>query len=288
MRSVKAPKGYSNSRWAYRIHRMWLTPLYRSLLRVGVPVFLLITAVGWYFANPTNRYAVVEKYEELRRSVENRPEFMVKLLSVDGATPRVAEEIRALIAVDFPVSSFDLDLEAMQEAIAGLDVIAEAELHVRAGGILAVEVREREPALVWRRGEELQLVDPTGHRVAHITARTARPDLPLIAGEGAKQAAAEALALLRAAGPIVRDLRGLERIGERRWDMVLTSGIRLMLPEENPVAALEQILALDQAHELFARNVSHIDLRNPARPTLRLGAPAVESFHRLIHLRGSE
>ena len=65
-------------------------------------------------------------------------------------------------------------------------------------------------------------------------------------------------------------LRGLVRVGERRWDLVLADGPTIMLPEAEPVAALEQVLALDAAEDLLARAVSHVDMRDPRRPTLRL------------------
>ena len=34
------------SRWSYRMQRLWLTPLFRMLFRVGVPVVLLAGSAG--------------------------------------------------------------------------------------------------------------------------------------------------------------------------------------------------------------------------------------------------
>ena len=269
------------SRVAYRIHRLWLTPLYRSLLRVGVPTFLVLTLVGWYFTNPTNRYAIADQYSELRRQIETRPEFMVKLMAVEGASPVLDSAIRQIVAVNFPVSSFDLDLEAMQAEIAELDVVQTVALHIRPGGVLQVDVTERSPVLVWRAPGGLEMIDATGHRVASLTDRAARPDLPLVAGAGAERAVPEALALLSAGRPLATRLRGLVRVGERRWDLVLEGGQTILLPETDPVSALEQVLALDQAQDLVARDITDIDMRNPLRPTLRLAAPAVEALRQI-------
>lgn len=272
------------SRLTYKVHRLWLTPLYRSLMRVGLPTFLILTAVGWYFSNPTNRYAIAEKVADIRRSVETRPEFMVKLMAIEGATPVVDTAIRELLPLDFPVSSFDLDLEAMREKLAALDVIDHVALRIRPGGVLEVTVREREPVLVWRAPGAIEMIDATGHRVASLTARSARPDLPLVAGRGADAHVPEALAILRAAAPLADRLRGLVRVGERRWDVVLTGGETIQLPEQAPVAALQQVLALDHAQDLLARNVTIVDMRNPARPTIRLAPPAVTEMRRIRSL----
>lgn len=270
------------SRVSYRIHRMWLTPLYRSLFRVGIPVFVILTATGWYFAEPANRQAVVDKAAEIRRSIETRPEFMVKLMAIEGASPVLDREIRTRFPIDFPASSFDLDLEAMQAEIAAFDLVEKVGVRVRPGGVLEVAVTEREPVLVWRAPTSIELIDATGHRVASLTGRAARPDLPLVAGTGADREVPEALAILDAASPLAGDLRGLVRVGERRWDVVLSGKRRILLPEHSPVAALEQVLALDQAQDLMARDVTDIDMRNPMRPTLRLTGPAMDE---LRHIR---
>lgn len=262
------------SRLRYKIHRLWLTPGFRKLMQFGVPAFLALSLTGWYVSDPQNRAAIVEQVAETRRSIETRPEFMVKLMAVEGASPVLADTVRKLIPVDFPVSSFDLDLEAMQDQIAALDVVETVNIVIRPGGVMEVNVTEREPVLVWRRTGALELIDDTGHRVATLLERSARPDLPLIAGWRANVAVDEALALLDAAGPLAARLRGLVRVGERRWDMVLADGPTIMLPETDPVPALQQVLALDAAEDLFARDLSHVDMRDPRRPTLRLSRSA--------------
>ncbi|MDA5094472.1 cell division protein FtsQ/DivIB [Aliiroseovarius sp. KMU-50] len=269
------------SRIAYKINRLWLTPLFRAFLRVGVPVFLVLFAIGWFFSNPTNRYAIGEKFTEIKRSVQERPEFMVKLMAVEGATPIVDDAVRAILPISFPISSFDLDLEVMRGEIMKLDVIENAELRVRPGGVLEVAITERDPVVIWRTDGQLELLDGTGHRVASLTARSARADLPMVVGQGADQAVNEALALIKTARPLAGKLRGLVRVGERRWDLVLDREQRIMLPEDQPVQALEQVLALDQAQDLLARDLTAIDMRSPLRPTLRLAEPATEELRRI-------
>ncbi|KPN61920.1 cell division protein FtsQ [Aliiroseovarius crassostreae] len=276
------------SRIAYKINRLWLTPLFRATLRVGLPVFLILLMAGWYFSNPTNRYAIGEKITDIKRSVQERPEFMVKLMAVEGASPIVDDAVRMLLPIDFPISSFDLDLEVMREEIMKLDVVANAELRIRPGGVLEVVISERDPVVVWRSQGQLELLDRSGHRVASLTGRAARADLPMIAGVGADKAVEEALRIIATAGPLADRLRGLVRVGERRWDLMLTKDQRIMLPENQPVFALEQVLALDQAQDLLARNVTAIDMRTPLRPTLRLGSDATEELRRIRGLETEE
>lgn len=177
----------------------------------------------------------------------------------------------------------------MRSTIAGLDAVASARVRLMPGGVLQVDVIERRPAVVWRGHDGVEMLDATGHRVASLVARAARPDLPLITGDGAEGAVPEALAILAAAGPIRARIRGLIRMGERRWDIVLDRDQRILLPEDSPRAsplgALARVLVLNRTQDMLARDISVIDMRNPDRPTLRLSAPAVSQYRALMALQ---
>lgn len=70
-------------------------------------------------------------------------------------------------------------------------------------------------------------------------------------------------------------------MGERRWDVVLDNGQRILLPEEGAVAALERVMALAQAEDMLGRDVTVIDMRYGARPTLRLSPGALDELRRV-------
>ncbi len=279
-RAIAPRKDPAPSRWAYRMQRLWLTPLFRVTFRVGLPAFVLAMSVGVYLSDQGRREAFAASFDGLKTKFEDRPEFRVSLISIEGASPELADAVRARLAVKLPQSSFDLDLDAAQTRVEALDAVASAELRVRSGGVLQVVITEREPVLVWRVDAGLTMLDATGHRVAGLAERMDRPDLPLIAGEGADAETAEALLILEAASPLAPRLRGLVRIGQRRWDIVLDRDQRILLPMKSPVSALERLLALDQAEDLLARDILSIDLRNEQRPVLRLAPFALSEMRR--------
>ena len=279
-RTLPSRRDPAPSRWAYRMQRLWLTPLFRTLFRVGLPVAVMAGLTTLVFYDESRRAALMQTAADLRTQFEARPEFRVSYLSLDGASPDLANAVRVKLNLRLPQSSFDLDLDALRLTAQELDAVASAELRVRSGGVLQVLLTERDPALIWRLGDRLELLDITGHRVAGLAARADRADLPLILGTGANLAATEALALLDAAGPLMPRLRGLVRMGERRWDIVLDRDQRIMLPAHNPVAALERLLALDQAENLLARDILAVDLRSEQRPALRLAPFALNEARR--------
>jgi cell division protein FtsQ len=276
------------SRLAYRIDRLWLTPMFRKMMRVGLPVGMVVLAVVVWLGDAGRRAAIVTQFTDLRRSIEERPEFMVTMMAIDGASPAVAQAVRKMIPVTLPVSSFNLDLEALRATIVQVDAVASADLRIRAGGILQVDIRERVPAVLWRTAGGIDMLDSTGHRVATLLVRNARADLPVIAGPGADEGVAEALAVIKAAGPVAPRIRGLVRIGERRWDIVLDRDQRILLPEQDPVSAVERVVALDEAQDLLNRDVAAVDMRNKDRPTVRMATGAVAERRHTAETKAAE
>ncbi|MFU8864616.1 MAG: cell division protein FtsQ/DivIB [Rhodobacterales bacterium] len=269
------------SRWSYRMQRLMLTPLYRNLLRIGLPFAIVFGSATAYLADDTRREALVSTVTGLQEQFQTRPEFMVNLMAIDGASSTVAADIRETVQLAFPVSSFDLDLETILLTIREMPAVAEARVRVRSGGILQVDVTERIPAVLWRSTAGLEVLDADGFITGPATTREDFATLPLIAGEGADKHVGEALDIVRAAGPLGARMRGLVRMGERRWDVVLDREQRILLPEEAPVQALERVIALGQVHEMLERDLSTVDMRLAARPTIRMNQTAVEQWHEL-------
>ena len=278
------------SRWAYRMQRLWLTPLFRIGFRVGVPAFLLAATVGLVLSDAGRRAAIADGIAGVRERFENRPEFIVGLVSVEGASDELADAVRQRLDLTLPLSSFAIDLVAARDRIQELDAVAQADLMLRSGGVLEVKITERVPVVLWRTENAIEMLDNAGHRVASLAARTDRPDLPLVAGEGADAATPEAMALIAAAQPIMPRVRGLVRVGDRRWDLILDRNQRILLPAQNPIAAVERLIALDKAHDLLGRDVLAVDLRTNHRPVLRLAPNALNQRRRAqgIDISGSE
>ena len=272
------------SRWSWRLQRLMLTPVFRLGLRIGLP-FVLTFGIGLsYLSNPVRQSAISHAIANTRSSIQERPEFMVSLMAIDGASSDLAEDIRRNLPIDFPVSSFDLDLEAMREAVMLLSPIAEASLRIRPGGVLQVDVVPRVPVAVWRSHTSLSLLDADGAHVSHISFRSDRAELPLIAGEGANEHVDEAMELIRTAQPLGERLRGVVRMGARRWDVVLDREQRILLPTIEAVTALEHVIALEGAQDVLSRDVARIDMRLGGRPTIKMNNDATQELWRIRQL----
>lgn len=290
MRSLKSSLRIdpAPSRWSYRLQRWLLTPAFRKLLRLGVPVLVLVGVLTGVFGTAERREDIALSIQEVRRQIETRPEFMVNLLAVEGASPAVEAEIRELFPNSLPASSFDIDLNATREMIASLPPVAEASVRFRQGGVLVAQVTERQPVAIWRTHGGLSLLDLEGVALGAILQRSDRMELPVIAGTGADRVVEEALLLMQTTGPLRERVRGLVRVGERRWDVILDRGQRLLLPEHQPVRALERVIVLDDLQDLLERDIDVVDLRLPLRPTIRLSEHAMSELWRITKTSGGQ
>lgn len=274
---------------AYRLQRIWLTPFYRRAITMGLPLGILVLSAVVYLSDAQRREGLRAQADTLYAMAVDRPEFMVTTISLTQTlAPELDAAIRDIAGQVLPQSSFRLDLPALRQELERLDAIRLADLRLTADNELAISVTERVPALLWRSTEGIEVLDADGVRIGFVLDRAALPHLPLVAGEGADTRVGEALDIFDAAHPLRTRLQGLVHVGERRWDVVLDRDQTIRLPEQGAVAALERVIALNQAQDMLERDLLVADLRNPARPVLQVSAGALETIRALRGVASTE
>ena len=279
----------SPSRLRYRAERLWLKKSVRRIVRVYLPICAATWIAVTAFNNDAIRAAAYDTWLGARNSVAARPELKVEMLSMPDASDNLQAQIFAVADIDLPASSLDIDVMQIKLAIEGLDAVKTAEVMILPGGTLEIRTTERVPTMVWRDGETLRLIDDEGKRVAQVARRLARPDLPLVVGDGADRVVPEIHAMIEVLGPVTDRVRGFVRVGERRWDVVLDRGQTIMLPETGGVTALRRVMAFQSTQALLDRDVEIIDMRNGDRPVLRLTENAIDQLRiQRAYVRGED
>lgn len=276
------------SRLRYRLNRLWLRPGFRRLVNFGVPMLAGVLGAWTLAAELDLRTRAGDAAAALRDALIDRPQFIITEITVPDVSEDLAEQILTAAFVSLPANSLEVDVSAVRARVEDLAAVERARVRALASGVLEIRAIERAPVVVWRDGERVQLLDQGGVRVAEVDSRLRRIDLPLIAGAGADARVPEALALLDLAKPVAPRLRGLVRVGGRRWDLVLDRDQVILLPEDNPHAALRSVMETHARSDLLARDVTVIDMRNPDRPTARLTEHARAELERLRAMAAGE
>ena len=278
--------GPGPSRIVYRMRRAWAKTWVRQCLRL-VPLIAAVGFLGWNFAGDhVLRRALEDRATAWIDSLSARPEFAVGGLMIAGASEDLERRVREVVDLAPGASSLKINVAAVKIRVESIGAVRSADVVLDPQGILRISVAERHPAALWRDAEDrLWLIDRDGAQISPAVIRAGYPELPLLLGDAAPAAAAEALNLFDAAPDIHSRLRAIVRVGARRWDFVLDRELRILLPERDPGAALAHAVALHYGEELFDRDLLAVDMRVPQRPTLRMTPRAVERL-RLLDAAG--
>lgn len=264
------------SRVAYRIMRLLLIPRLRLIFTLGFPSLLIFCATLGLFININVWENISAIKKDLKLAFVERPEFMIKVASIDGSSDELANEIREILPLDFPVSYFDLDIKYLHKVVNEIPAVASAAIKISAGGVLQINVAEKSPAFIWRKGNVMSVIDETGSFIRIANSRVDYPKLPLVVGEAADLAVSEISSLMQANEYFKDHVRAFIRVGERRWDLILENNVRIMLPQREFLAAFDRLMLMNEAGQLLSGRLSNIDMRLVVRPTVRVDTVSVD------------
>ena len=257
------------SRLGYKFSRWMLSPFIKKSVFFGMPLIILLLPVFIFLKDQNNKNLVEEIVLDFYRNIIERPEFMLSALSIQGSSDSLNAEIREILGLNFPISSFDLDLADLRNRVLSLPPVETAEVRLEGGSILHVKVKEKVPALLLKDDTGIHVLNKNGDYIRPLLSTEYGSKLPVITGEGAQKAAAEAFILFSALYDKLDEVRGLVLVGGRRWNIVLKSGQVIMLPEKKSKQAVQKILILDKAEKILSRDIAVFDFRLPYRITLR-------------------
>ena len=199
----------------------------------------------------------------------DRPELSISSLNIQNANPDLSNQINAILQLSFPINPLKININYLQEIINDLEPVDFSKIRITENGVLEIFISERVPAVIHRYERQLMLLDVNGRRIGEVFSRSDRQDLPLVVGLGANLRVLEALEIYKSSASILNRIRGIILVGKRRWDIVLDSGQRIKLPEEEPKIALISFLRSDRGKKILNGHVSNIDLRFKGQIILR-------------------
>ena len=190
---------------------------------------------------------------------------------IEGESPEATAAIQRAVqlSADQPMTSIDLD--ALRQRVETIGWVKSARVVRLLPDTLIVHVIEHDRLAVWQAGGRNVVIDSHGTVIAGADAGR-YPNLPLVVGKGAEQAASEVLPLIAQRPRLLSRVEALVRVDERRWDLRLKDGSLIQLPATGQEAALIQLDALDQRERLLELGFARIDLRTPDEVAVRPSA----------------
>lgn len=193
--------------------------------------------------------------------------FGIEEISITGQVMTKESDIAAALAIGANTSSFNFDVEAARQRLIELPAIADAQVRKVYPSRLVVEVSEVAPIARWRVDGVTFVIDAAGVQIADAT--VADESLPLIIGDGAADDAQVIIQALESFPVLKQGLLATSRIGDRRWDLIYETGLRVQLPENGLSAALQGLSKAQSEQQLLDRDLVLIDMRVAGLVALR-------------------
>jgi cell division protein FtsQ len=198
--------------------------------------------------------------------------FRVKRYELHGVKRMDPRPIYELAADQTTTAMPLLDVTGIRQRLLEYGWVKDARVSRRFPDTLVIDIVEREPAALWQDEDRLTLIDAEGVVLDRVPV-SQMPDLPLLIGKGANEHALALDKLLSNAPTLKPQLVSATWVGERRWDLSLQTGEKLMLPEGDVAAAtaLRRFAKMEKSAGLLGRGYIHFDMRKPDKTmTVRL------------------
>ncbi len=174
--------------------------------------------------------------------------------------PKDMTALAAAAAVPTGSRTYSIDLTELNQRIDNTPGVKNSAVRRRPNGNLDVKTQMYTAVALWTDGTNYFPLSADGTIVRRpsdareagtVLFRGALPD--------------DISAITAAAHNMIEHVDYLEWIEGRRWNLITTGGITVMLPESNPTGAIASLIVLNNNHKLLLRDIHMIDMRDDAR-----------------------
>jgi cell division protein FtsQ len=250
-------------------------PRRRGFGLVGALLFLAL-ALGYGSVVGGHVPAIVDWLKDARDQAANAAGFRIAAVSLTGQKEVSREEVLAVAGVTGHISLLFLDAEAARARLMANPWIADAAVLKLYPDRLRITVTERQAFALWQKDGNVSVIAADGTVLEPFIEDRYR-NLPLLVGKGAERAGYDFITVLDRYPEIRAMLRASVFVAERRWNLQLSNGLDVRLPEAGIEQALERLVALDREKKLLSRDIVSVDLRLPDRVTVRSSDAAAQA-----------
>jgi cell division protein FtsQ len=193
----------------------------------------------------------------------------IERVTVEGRRHTTDSDITSALEAGPNTILVGFDTDAAKARLEAVPWIRHAQVMRWLPSTLQVVIEEREPFAIWQNHGKTYVVDAEGAVLAPAL-REAYQHLPFVVGEGAAKNARELQAALEPFASLKAQTVAAVRVGDRRWNLKLVSGLEIMLPDDAIDEALKSFTKLDERRDVLNRDIAAVDLRLLDRITVRL------------------
>ncbi|WP_144752940.1 cell division protein FtsQ/DivIB [Bartonella saheliensis] len=262
-----------------RLYRRFLRFMFEFVfVNIHIPRHLGSFAVVWFFfviafygLSSSGQMAMIIN------TIISDSGFVVTQVDISGNKRLTKQDILKMLKLDVAPSIFTFDVEKARSLLEKQAWVQSANVQKIYPNRMRISIVEREPYAIWQHDSIMDIVDHTGRVIVPFKGGIVR-DLPLVVGQGAQSAAKGFIQALSVYRQVYDRVRAFVRVGDRRWDLVLNNGMRVMLPENGALERLSSLISSGTMQDLLSRDILSVDLRLADRITVSLSDETLERY----------
>lgn len=193
--------------------------------------------------------------------VGHGPISMVRGLSVSADTPnKDLTSVISAIGISPGTRTYSINLGLVNTRIAQTPGVKQSAVRRLPNGNLSIQLRLYRAVAAWTDGSFYYPISADGTIVKNPS-ETRGPDTVVFRGTVPNDISN----ITKSATNLIEDLDYLEWVDNRRWNLVTNGGITVMLPEKDPVAAMGNLVMLNNKHKILSKKIKTLDMRDNAR-----------------------
>jgi cell division protein FtsQ len=233
-------------------------------------IFALFGLVGAAGLVENGGYAaLVESEGELYDIVARAAGFPISAVTITGQSRLRERELLDAAGVGPRNSLPFLNATAVRERLMQVPLVKSARVVKFYPDRLVIAIEERQPSALWQHDGRVAVISDDGVPIDELRDQRYL-GLPFVVGEGAQKRLLEFHMLMARAGDLAHRVKAGVLVAGRRWNLDMTNGVTVKLPELDPFGALDTLTRLQREARILDKDVMSIDLRIPERISVRL------------------
>ncbi|MGI5845730.1 MAG: cell division protein FtsQ/DivIB [Alphaproteobacteria bacterium] len=161
-----------------------------------------------------------------------------------------------------------IDLNDVLARVASDPDIANVAVRRLPNGEIKIRADMRVIVASWTDGENYYPLDDTGAPINKPS--STRPENTLVFSGQVPQDLSKTIKIVKHTPNLFYSIDRMEFIEDRRWDIFLLNGMKIMLPEENFEQAITKIDNMNKQNMILDRQIKLLDMRDLSRPLVKL------------------
>ena len=196
--------------------------------------------------------------------------FLIKNINIIGDDKSDKQDIENLV-ISQNKDLYLIKLQSLKEVIEAQEWVKKVNIKKTFPSTIEINITENDPFAVYVSDQDTYLIDIDGSFITKVNQDTYDHNLLIVRGNQSNLNLESLIKKINIHFPsLIKKIKILEFVEERRWNLSLNNNLIIKLPDENVDKSLINLKSLFIEEKILESNVIEIDLRINGRASLKV------------------